>query len=67
MSILMGEVTGFSWDDFVKVSLENEGTINLGISENPLEYKLSKANIDRYLWLATRMGRPTKKEGMVLE
>lgn len=63
MSIPMGEVTGFSLDDFVKVSLENEGTINLGTSENPLEYKVSKANIDRFLWLATRMGRPTIKEG----
>lgn len=24
---------------------------------------LSKASIDRYLWLATRMGKPTIKEG----
>lgn len=59
----MGEVTGFSLDDFVKASLENEGAINLGTSENPLKYKVSKANIDRNLWLATRMGRPTVKEG----
>lgn len=29
----------------------------------PLKYKVSKANIDRYLWSATRMGRPTVKEG----
>lgn len=49
MSIQMGEVTGFSLDDFVKFSLENEGSINLGTSENPLEYKVSKANIDRCL------------------
>ena len=63
MSIPMGEVTGFSLDDFVKASLENEGAINLGTSENPLKYKVSKANIDRNLWLATRMGRPTVKEG----
>ena len=63
MSIPMDDVTGHPLEDFVKVSLENEGTINLGTSENPLEYKVSKANIDRFLWLATRMGRPTIKEG----
>lgn len=63
MSIPMDEVTGHPLEDFVKASLENEGTINLGTSENPLKYKVSKANIDRYLWLATRMGRPTVKEG----
>lgn len=63
MSTPMDEVTGFSLDDFVKASLENEGAINLGTSENPLKYKVSKANIDRNLWLATRMGRSTVKEG----
>ncbi|MEJ8770324.1 hypothetical protein [Prevotella sp. HCN-7019] len=63
MSTPMDEVTGHPLEDFVKASLENEGTINLGTSENPLKYKVSKANIDRYLWLATRMGRPTVKEG----
>ena len=63
MSTPMDEVTGHPLEDFVKASLENEGTINLGTSENPLKYKVSKANIDRYLWLATRMGRQTVKEG----
>lgn len=63
MSTPMDEVTGHPLEDFVKASLENEDTINLGTSENPLKYKVSKANIDRYLWLATRMGRPTVKEG----
>ncbi len=62
MSTPMDEVTGHPLEDFVKASLENEGTINLGTSENPLKYKVSKANVDRYLWLATRMGRPTVKE-----
>ena len=63
MSTPMDEVTGHPLEDFVKASLENEGIINLGTSENPLKYKVSKANIDRYLWLATRMGRPTVKDG----
>ena len=63
MSTPMDEVTGHPLEDFVKASLENEGNINLGTSENPLKYKVSKANIDRYLWLATRMGRQTVKEG----
>ena len=63
MSTPMDEVTGHPLEDFVKASLENEDTINLGTSENPLKYKVSKANIDRYLWLATRMGRPTIKDG----
>ena len=63
MSTPMDEVTGHPLEDFVKASLKNEGTINLGTSENPLKYKVSKANIDRYLWLATRMGRQTVKEG----
>lgn len=42
MSTPMDEVTGHPLEDFVKASLENEGTINLGTSENPLKYKVSK-------------------------
>lgn len=63
MSIPMDEITGHSLDDFVKASLKNGGAINLGSWIHPLKYKVSKANIDRYLWLATRMGKPTIKDG----
>ena len=63
MSIPMDEVTGHPLEDFINASLKNDGKINLGSLLYPLEYKVSKANIDRYLWLATRMGKPTIKEG----
>lgn len=63
MSIPMGEVTGHPLEDFVKASLKNDSCINLGTWMHPLKYKVSKANIDRYLWLATRMGKPTIKDG----
>lgn len=63
MSIPMDEVTEYPLEDSVKVSLKNDGYINLGSWIQPLKYKVSKANIDRYFWLATRMGRPTIKEG----
>ena len=63
MSTPMIEVTGHPLEDFVKASLKNDSCINLGSWIHPLKYKVSKANIDRYLWLATRMGRPTVKEG----
>lgn len=63
MSIPMDEVTEYPLEDSVKASLKNDGYINLGSWIHPLKCKVSKANIDRYLWLATRMGRPTVKEG----
>ena len=63
MSIPMDEITGHSLDDFVKASLKNGGAINLGSWIHPLKYKVSKANIDKYLWLATRLGKPTIKDG----
>lgn len=63
MSIPMDEVTGHPLEDFINASLKNDGKINLGSLFYPLEYKVSKANVDRYLWLATRMGKPTIKEG----
>lgn len=63
MSIPMDEVTGHPLEYFVKASQKNDEHINLGSWIHPLKYKVSKANIDRYLWLATRMGRLTVKEG----
>lgn len=47
----------------MKASLKNDSCINLGSWIHPSKYKISKVNIDRYLWLATRMGRPTIKDG----
>ena len=63
MSAPMDEVTGHPLEDFVKASLKNDSCINLGPWIHPLKYKVLKANIDRFLWLATRMGRPTVKYG----
>lgn len=63
ISIPMDEVTGHPLEDFINASLKNDGKINLGSWLYPLEFKVSKANIDRYLWLATRMGKPTIKDG----
>lgn len=63
MSTPMDEMTGHPLEDFVKAFLKNDSCINLGSWIHPLKYKVSKANIDRYLWLATRMGRPTIKDG----
>lgn len=63
ISTPMDEVTGHPLENFVKASLKNDSCINLGSWIHPLKYKVSKADIDRYLWLATRMGRPTIKEG----
>lgn len=63
MSIPMDEVTGHPLNDFVKAAKTDDGKINLGSRLHPLIYKVSKANIDRYLWLATRMGKSTVKKG----
>lgn len=63
MSIPMDEVTGHPLNDFVKAAKTDDGKINLGSRLHPLSYKVSKANIDRYLWLATRMGKSTVKKG----
>lgn len=59
LSIPMDEVTELTIDDFAKAAESKEGTIEL----RGQKYKVSRAAYDRYLWLATRMGRPTQKEG----
>jgi hypothetical protein len=41
---------------------KKDGCINVGSWIHPLKYRVSKANIDRYLWLATCMGGPIVKE-----
>lgn len=63
LSIPMKETTGHPLSDFAKASQRKDGLINLGSTQNPKLYKVTKANTDRYLWLATRMGRPTVKDG----
>ena len=63
LSIPMIETTGHPLSDFVKASQSKDGLINLGSMQHPKHYKVTKANTDRYIWLATRMGRPTVKDG----
>lgn len=63
LSIPMIETTGHPLSDFAKASQRKDGLINLGSMLHPKHYKVTKANTDRYLWLATRMGRPTVKDG----
>ena len=63
MSIPMAEVTGHDISDFEKASVFSENKINLGSWLHPKYYNVSKSSHDRYLWLATRMGKPTVKDG----
>lgn len=63
MSIPMEEVTGHDISDFEKASVSSDNKINLGSWLHPKYYKVSKSSHDRYLWLATRMGQPTVKDG----
>lgn len=55
----MAEVTGKCIEDFQEATISPDGKINLGLSQY---YKVTKAENDRFLWLATRMGKPTIKE-----
>lgn len=63
MSIPMAEVTGHDISDFEKASVFSENKINLGSWLHPKYYNVSKSSHNRYLWLATRMGKPTEKDG----
>lgn len=63
LSIPMDEATGLTSDDLTKTTQIDKGIINLGSLIHPKYYKVSKARTDRFLWLATRMGKPTIKEG----
>lgn len=58
----MAEVTGKCIEDFQEATISPDAKINLGSWVHPQYYKVSKAASDRYLWLATRMGKPTIKE-----
>lgn len=59
LSIPMDEVTALTISDFEIAAKSPDGIIKLGVCK----LKVSKASYDRYLWLATRMGKPTRKEG----
>ena len=59
----MIEVTGKSIKDFQEASNMPDGKIKLDSCDSPKYYKVSKAANDRFLWLATRMGKPTIKDG----
>ena len=63
LSIPLKETTGHSIKDFAKAADRKDGMINLGSLLHPKLYRVVKANFNRYLWLATRMGRPTVKDG----
>ncbi len=58
MSIPMDELTEYKIEDFKKASKRNDRTMSI----NGQAFKIEKAETDRYLWLATRMGKPTIKE-----
>ncbi|MCM1510957.1 MAG: hypothetical protein NC116_09615 [Clostridium sp.] len=63
MSIPMDEVTGHDISDFEKASVLPDNKINLGSWLHPKYYKVTKSSHDRYLWMATRMGKPSVKGG----
>ena len=59
MSIPMEELTGYTIDAFKKASESESGSLNI----KGIPFQISKAPYNRFLWLATRMGQPTQKEG----
>lgn len=60
LSIPMDETTGHNIQDFIITSTK-DGKINLGSWLHPSYFKVSKASDDRYLWLASRMGKASVK------
>lgn len=58
ISIPMDELTDYKIMDFKKASKRTDRTISI----NGKAFKIEKAEADRYLWLATRMGKPTIKD-----
>lgn len=59
MSIPMEELTGYTIVAFKKASESESGSLNI----KGIPFQISKAPYNRFLWLATRMGQPTQKEG----
>lgn len=65
MDVPMAEDTGLSEEE-LKIAASNETLITLTSSKGTKRYRVEKG-ITRYLWLATRMGRPTVKDAPGLE
>ncbi len=65
MDVPMAEDTGLSEEE-LKVAASNGTLITLTSSKRTKRYRVEKG-ITRYLWLATRMGRPTVKDAPGLE
>ena len=65
MDVPMAEDTGLSEEE-LKVAASNGTLITLTSSKGTKRYRVEKG-ITRYLWLATRMGRPTVKDAPGLE
>lgn len=63
ISIPMEELTGYSLGDLAGIVEAKRQKINFGTRWSPLFYQVTKANTERFLWLATRMGNPTIKAG----
>lgn len=65
MDVPMAEETGLSEEE-LKDAADNGTLITLTSSKGTKRYRVEKG-ITRYLWLATRMGRPTVKDAPGLE
>jgi len=59
MSIPMEELTKYTIDDFRKAAKSQVKNLNI----KGIPFQISKAQYNRHLWLATRMGQPTQKDG----
>jgi len=59
MAIPMEELTGYTIEALKKASESKSKSLNI----KGVPFLISKAPYNRFLWLATRMGQPTQKEG----
>jgi len=56
------EIKHLTIEDFERAA-SDANEINLGTESSPEMYSVTKAGYDRYLWLGTRLGKPTIKKG----
>jgi len=67
INVPMREVTHFRPEDFANAA-QSKKLLSLGEGDNKHTYSITRSGIVcRYLWLATRMGRPTIKQAPGLE
>lgn len=67
INVPMKEVTKYKPEDFAKAA-KSRKLLSLGESNNKHNYSITRSGIVcRYLWLATRMGKPTIKQAPGLE